>query len=96
VATWKRRDRLRSTPRRYRVTTLSGMLTFVGMEPHGLEDCSYTSRVVNDQALVRATNEEPFAREALAVLDELLQSVTLVARLRRVDQDGEPQNAVAE
>jgi hypothetical protein len=66
------------------------MLTFVGMEPRGLEDCSYSSRVVDDQALARATNEEPFAREAVAVLEELLQSVTLVARIRRVDQDGQP------
>jgi hypothetical protein len=66
------------------------MLTFVGMEPRGLEDCSYSSQVVDDQALARATNEEPFAREALAVLEELLQSVTLVARVRRVDQDSQP------
>lgn len=66
------------------------MLTFLGMEPRGLEDCSYSSRVVEEQALAGARDEEPFAREALAVLEELLQSVKLVARVRRVDTDGRP------
>jgi hypothetical protein len=66
------------------------MLTFLGMEPRGLEDCNCSSRVVDDRALVRATDGEPFAQEAVAVLEELLQSVTLVARIPRVDQDGQP------
>ena len=66
------------------------MLTFVGMEPRGLEDCRYSSRVVDGQALERATNQKPSAHEAVAVLEELLQSVTLVARIRRVDHDGQP------
>jgi Family of unknown function (DUF5677) len=68
------------------------MLTFLGMEPNGLEDCAYSSRVVDDDALARAASDEPFAHEAVAVLKELLQSVTLVARVRRVDQEGEPRS----
>jgi hypothetical protein len=68
------------------------MLTFLGIEPRGLEGCSYASRVVDEQALARATAEKPFAREALAILNELLQSVDLVARVRRVDQRGQPRS----
>jgi hypothetical protein len=68
------------------------MLTFLGMEPNGLEDCAYSSRVVDDDALARAASDEPFAHEAVAVLKELLQSVTLVARVRRGDQEGEPRS----
>jgi Family of unknown function (DUF5677) len=66
------------------------MLTFVGIEPHGLEACSYSSRVVDEQAFAGARDEEPFAREALALLEELLQSVKLVARVRWVDGKGAP------
>jgi Family of unknown function (DUF5677) len=68
------------------------MLTFLGMEPNGLDDCAYSSRVVDDDALARARSEGPFAHEAVDVLKELLQSVTLVARVRRVDQEGEPRS----
>jgi hypothetical protein len=66
------------------------MLTFLGIEPRGLEVCDYSSRVVDEQALAHAGSEEPFAREALAVLEELLQSVKLIARVRRVDDKGQP------
>jgi Family of unknown function (DUF5677) len=68
----------------------AAMLTFLGMEPSGLEACAYSSRVVDEDALARATSDAPFSREAVAVLEELLQSTALVARVRRVDQGGEP------
>jgi hypothetical protein len=68
------------------------MLTFLGMEPKGMEDCGYSSTVVDDDALARPRSDEPLAHEAVAVLKELLQSATLVARVRRVDQEGEPRS----
>lgn len=66
------------------------MLTFLGMEPRGLEACDYSSRIVDDQALAQARTDEPFASEALAVLKELYQSVSLVARVRRIAGNGQP------
>ncbi len=66
------------------------MLTFLGIEPAGLEACGYSSRVLDDDALARATSVEPFAREAVDALDELYQSTALVARVRRIDHDGQP------
>lgn len=70
--------------------TVKSVLTFLGLEPRGLESVSYSSRVVDEGALARASNDEPFAGEAVAVLEDLLQSVRLVVTVRRVDDAGQP------
>jgi hypothetical protein len=56
----------------------------------GLEHVNYWSKIVDQDALTTATDEEPFDRASFEVLNELLQSVTVVAGLHRVTADGEP------
>ena len=60
------------------------------MAPLDLGQHKYSSRVVDEAALAKATEAEPFADEALDVLRELLQSVILVAGVERLDANGRP------
>lgn len=62
------------------------------MESLGLGDIDYESRVVDEQLLAAANDEEPFARESFEVLKELLQSVTVVACLQWLDDDFKPRS----
>lgn len=59
------------------------------LERPSLGEFDYHSRVVDEAALDRATDERPFTREAIACLEELSQSITVVAGLRRADAAGE-------
>jgi Family of unknown function (DUF5677) len=60
------------------------------MTPLDLGEHSYSSRVVDEHRLAQATDAQPFADEAVVVLRELLQSVTLVAGIERLNEDGQP------
>jgi hypothetical protein len=54
----------------------------------GLEGVSYSSRVVDEDALKAATDEEAFTFEAFDALKELAQSVAVIAGLDRLDDQG--------
>jgi len=62
------------------------------MESLGLGDIDYDSRIVDEEALAAASDEEPFDRESFEVLKELLQSVTVVACLQWLDENGKPRS----
>jgi len=62
------------------------------MESLGLGGIDYDSRIVDEEALAAASDEEPFDRESFEVLKELLQSVTVVACLQWLDENGKPRS----
>jgi hypothetical protein len=60
----------------------------------GLGDFDYSSRVVDEDALRSARDEEPFTRESFELLKELAQSVSIVACVLRVDASGQPREVM--
>jgi hypothetical protein len=60
------------------------------MEPIGLGDLSYESRVVDEAKLAAAQSEDVFAEEAFEMNKELGQTATVIGGLLRTGSGGEP------
>jgi len=70
---------------------ISGIARVDGETRPSLGDFDYHSRIVDETSLKVATatgDERPFVREAVACLEELSQSISVVAGLQRVDANG--------